>query len=71
MAEHLQKAKAALADAGAMEVEIGQHELPNGFRDLLAIATVQARVAQAEALTRIADVLEDQTKMGGAFNARQ
>lgn len=67
MSDHLEKAKAALDAAGKMEIEIGQDTLPKGFADLLNIATVQARVAQAEALDRIASLLEDQTKLGGAF----
>ena len=60
--EHLKKGKAALADAAAMDVELGAHKLPDGYRDRLDIARVQAEMAQAEALERIANALEDGIK---------
>lgn len=55
---HLEKAQGALSAAGAMEVELGQKHLPDGFKDLILIATVQSSVSQAESLERIAEALE-------------
>lgn len=61
---HLSKAQMALDDAGSMDVELGAKALPDKFKDLLTIATVQAHVATAEAMTRIADHLD--AEVGGS-----
>jgi len=60
MSEHLEKARGALAEASEMGVEHGQKVLPDRYKDLLSIASLQAAMAQADALTRIADVLEEE-----------
>jgi hypothetical protein len=52
MNEHLMKAKAALADARDLDI------LDPQYTELLICARVQAEVAQADALERIAAVLE-------------
>ena len=62
---HLSKAQAALDDAGSMDVELGAKALPDKFKDLLTLATVQAHVASAEALTRIAEHLDSLIEIGG------
>ena len=69
MSEHLEKARGALAEASEMGVEHGQKVLPDRYKDLLSIASLQAAMAQADALTRIADVLEDAAKSGGSLQA--
>lgn len=56
----LDKAKAALADAAAMVMDHPLNEeipseLKRGYHRLLDIASIQIRLAQAEALTRLAD----------------
>ena len=58
MSEHLDKAKAALLAASEMDVELGSATLPHAYKDLLVLARVQAEVAQADALTRIAEQLQ-------------
>lgn len=58
MNEHLNKAQCALQAAADMEVSLGDNKLPSAYLDLLHIAEIQAQVAQAEALTRIAAQLE-------------
>lgn len=66
---HLQKAQQALDDCGNMEVELTADTLPKVFYRLIDLARVQAEVAQAEALTRLADTIADECKIGGAFEA--
>src|ERR1035437_4376881 len=64
---HLEKAKGALAHASEMDVELGSDKLPAAYSDLLTIAQVQAQLAQAHALERIADIFENELKKGGVF----
>ena len=66
---HLQKAQQALDDCGNMEVELTADTLPKVFYRLIDLARVQAEVAQAEALTRLADTIADECKIGEAFDA--
>lgn len=58
MSDSLDKAKAALADAAAMNVTLELDRVPRAYVRRLDIATVQSQVAQAEALERIARALE-------------
>ena len=57
---HLQKAQQALDDCGNMEVDLTADTLPKVFYRLVDLARVQAEVAQAEALTRLADTIADE-----------
>lgn len=52
MSPHLEAAKRALSDAS------GKDAASTAYQDLLVIAAVQARVATAEALERLADAAE-------------
>lgn len=58
MSGHLAKAKAALEAARDLDVDLGEVEMPKRYHRLLDLAQVQAAVAQAEALERIAGALE-------------
>ena len=64
MATHLEKAQAALDDAAEMGVQLDEAKIPTRFFRLIDLATVQAQVATAEAMTRIADHLD--VKVGGS-----
>lgn len=68
MKSHLEKAQGALAEAAGMNIELGAKALPDKFKDLLMIATVQAHVASAEAMTRIADALD--SCMGSIYSGQ-
>lgn len=59
MSEHLEKARAALTRAG----EINGNSRHHTFKELLDIAQVQAQVAQAEALHKLANILD--ARLGG------
>jgi hypothetical protein len=62
MTTHLDKATAALDDAASLVTTpetLSETTLPPRLFRLLDIARVQAEVAQAEALTRIADMMEE------------
>ena len=59
MSEHLDKAKAAVAAAGELDVPLDDERPPRAYTRLLDVALIQARLAQADALTRIADYLEN------------
>ena len=69
MNEHLDKAKAALADAAAVDVALDAEKAPRQYARLLDLAQVQAWLAFAEATTRIADVIEEEAKVGGSLQA--
>jgi hypothetical protein len=62
---YLDKAKAAIDAARDHNAEDNQVL----YAKALDQASVLAAAAQAEALTRIADVLEDECKIGGALHA--
>lgn len=49
----LDKAKAAVADAQALDVALAAEAVPKTYLRLLDIAQVQANIAQAEALEEI------------------
>lgn len=62
---HLEKAKNAIAAAAEMTMDIPvDEELPKGYHRLWDIANIQTRLAEAEALTRIADHLTGKDKHG-------
>ena len=54
MNEHLRKAKAALEAAAGLEVDLDAETLPKRYLRLLDLANIQAQVAQAEILDRVA-----------------
>ena len=59
MSERLDKARQAVDDAAALGVDLTEKILPPVYNRLLSIASVQAEIATAEALTRIADMLDE------------
>jgi hypothetical protein len=54
----LARAQRALEDAKALDVSLVEEHPPVAYDRLLDLATVQALVAQAEALDRVAAALE-------------
>lgn len=54
MSTHLDKARAALEAAAALDVDLSEAHLPSSYLRLMDIAAVQASVAQAEALETLA-----------------
>lgn len=64
MSEHLDKAKGALAEAA----KLGPDDVT--YHDLLKIASVQAAVAQADALERIAGKLDTWSGGPGGISLR-
>ena len=55
MSEALDKAKMALAHMAEMDIDLDAATMPKKWTRLLDLAMIQAQVAQAEALERLAD----------------
>lgn len=59
---HLDKARTALEHAADLDVDLTLSSLPPAYMRLLDLAAIQASLAQAEALTRIADALDQRRR---------
>ena len=63
MSIHLDKARAALEAASALDVDAGDDLPPRAYTRLLDIALVQAQVAQADALERLVHLVDARVGM--------